>query len=574
MAQSLQADGATEIVYIRYNLSLNQNEYRINNGIWAPLSLPVAVQNTNSDPKDNILEILFTTDITLINPTDYFICASEGIQFGSLSLKENGTRPKINIEDVNSYPGLIRNGSNLDPGNSYIYVCNLEVRSIGNTYLEDEAGWIGQTYFGNQAINNYIVNCFSDGDISENGGGIVGSYAGKGDGTNPESSNLRLGGCSSQGNIGTAGGGICGYSTGSDGGFVNCNYCWQEFGSIGTNAGGIFGQYAASGESSIGGSVHAVMCYSRGGIVGQNAGGIFGQLAGTSGYAYAEACYSQGTIGTDAGGIFGGGAASDGGTTDAINCYSSGMVTTSGNGIYSGGITIGRSATNCYVANDNWVDDIANNNLTYVPNPKVGDTWVSVVSNTPYELNSMGYTPYTIDNIGKVPEVPYVIILGVRYDETIEPGQTSIPAIRPGYSYDILQISEGDPTSYNTITMNDNTGVISTTSATAPGNYIITLRNTGSYNITYFYLTVASPIPSIANISSTIPPCCQPICPQFNQTTNNTQEQLAIKQTATAIASDVDSTYLAINQNKSVNFAQPAFKSYRDYMIYLQSKYR
>jgi hypothetical protein len=92
------------------------------------------------------------------------------------------------------------------------------------------------------------------------------------------------------------------------------------------------------------------------------------------------------------------------------------------------------------------------------------------------------------------------------YTETITPGDSTILAIRSGYSYDILSKSGGDPASYGMITMNDNTGVISTTSSIIPGTYTLTLRNTGSYNITIFVLTISgsTPVPCLTEESKVL----------------------------------------------------------------------
>lgn len=553
---TIEANGQTDIIYIRYDVG-SGTTYKINNGSYTSFSLPLTIKNTNIFFR---LQVLFETDLILNSPQWFIICGSANIQFGSTSLNNDGTRRIITIDNVSNYPGFIRNGESSSNGNNNIYIFNLDVIAINGSTVITDGGWIGQSYFGKGASNNFIINCSSSGPIIDGGGGIVGGYAGSDNGAL-----LHITGCSSDGNTGDYSGGIIGFFAGSNGGEVICESCWS-IGSIGRLAGGIIGFKGGDG----GGNAHAIKCYSTGPI-DLSGGGIFGDTAGRAGTARAEKCYSQGSIGTSAGGIFGSNAGSDIGATPAINCYSS-EAFTPGNGIY-GSDAVDDSPFNCYSANGNWSNTTANTRLNGVPNPVVGITWVASAGNYPYELNEMGYTPYIIENIvfegiGNTP------ILKQSYNQTISAGQSSIPAIRPGYSYDILKISGGNQSSYATITINDNTGVISTTTATVPGTYIITLRNTGSYNITTFNLIVASSTPPDTNISLSIPPCCQPICPQFNQTTNNTQEQLAIKQTATAIASNVDSTYLAINQNKSVQFIQPAFKSYRDYMIYLQSKYR
>lgn len=565
----IYGDGATDTIYIRYES--DNLEYQINDDGWNTLSLSVTIENTNPDPSLNLLKIIFTTDITLTGVDSYFICGSDGIQFGSTSLNMDGSRPKITIQDVENYGGLIRNSTNRND----IYIFNLEVLSGGSTNLNEAAGWIGRKFFGQSARNNYIVNCFSNGNIPENGGGIVGAYAGQ---ATDGPSSLYIIGCSSQGSIGTAGGGIVGYYAGADEGYVKCEQCWST-GLINLNAGGIFGSYASSSDSSSGGTTIALNCYSTGTVNGQDAGGIFGLSAGSTidSLVTAENCYSQGSInGTDAGGIYGAAAGIGlNASVTANNCYSSGIVTISGNGIFSGGPDTNRIQTNCYVADNDWSDADANAALVGFPTPpNTGSKWINRQPNSPYELRIMGYTPYNIQNI--------VLVLNniegekayfqKSYTQTIYAGQQTIPAILENKSYEIIGFNQLNP-SFGTITIDENTGVISTTTATVPGTYIIYVYNTGSYNVTSFDLVILGNENS-SESTVNIPPCCQPVCPEFNQTTNNTQQQLAVKQSAIAIASNVDSTYLAINQNRSVNLAQPAFNSYRDYMLYLQSKYR
>jgi len=558
---TVNADGATDTIYIRYDSDLAKNVYKINNGIEQDLLFPLSIYNINIDPANNILKIIFTTDITLTNSYDYFVCGSDGIQFGSTSLNEDGTRPKIYIEDVPGYPGLIYNYEK-----NYIYIFNVEVRSTGSTYLLDNSGWIGHSNYGVRGTNNYIVNCLSDGYISTNGGGIVGTNASYGNGS-ASSSSLYIIGCSSQGNIGNGAGGIVGFNAAAEGGLVKCEKCWST-GAIDVTGGGIFGEYAASGESGFGGETIAITCYSLGAIA-PDAGGIYGQNAGSNAISQAIDCYSQGSIGTNGGGIFGSYAGPNSGLTPAINCYSSGTIATTGDGIY-GSFAIDDNAQNCYAANGGWTNNAANSALTGKPDPVIGTTWVYTGINQPYELNKMGYSPYSLTNIITTSSPT----LNQEYIDTVQAGQTVTPAIS-GSTYTILEITDGVPASYGTITIpNSSTGVLVTTTATAPGTYTIYVRNTGSYNITIFGLIVLSSGGNGLVDTVSIPPCCQPICPQFNQTTNNTQEQLTIKSASIAIASDIDNTYLAINQNRGVNLVQPAFNNYRDYMTYLQSKYR
>ena len=483
---TIEANGATETIYFKYTMGSGIT-YKINDDPYQGPSLPIIIVNTNIAYP---LKVLFENDLVIETDIFFLICGSNNIQFGSTSLKNDGTRTIIEIRSVTDYLGFIRNGDSPNIGFNNIYVFNLEVRTTGGSTLDTDSGWIGQSYFGNQAQNNFIINCSSEGPIIDGGGGIVGGYAGQGDNINPNSSSLYITGCSSTGNSAVYSGGIVGFYAGRNGGSVICEKCWS-LGQIGENAGGIVG----FGAGTSGGSVNAVQCYSTGAISGTNAGGIFGQQAGsTSASTLAFVCYSQGAIsGLNSGGIYGNDSGSFGGLSNAFNCYSSESFTP-GNGIFSGSTGIGRFASNCYAADGSWSDSTADQNLSGGPNPVVGTTWVSISDNNPYELNNMGYTPYTTTNIVN-DELGGTPILKRSYTQTISAGGSSIPAIRPGYSYDILQISGGDPSSYGTITMNDSTGVISTTSSTVLGTYTITLRNTGSYNITQFILTVTSASP-------------------------------------------------------------------------------
>jgi hypothetical protein len=469
-ATTIYADGQTEIIYFSY-ISGSGLFYKINDGSLTGLSLPITIVNTNTSYR---LKVLFETSITIENTIAYFVCGSENIQFGSESLDASGNRTFITI-DVNNYPGLIRNGDSTSSGFNNIYVYNLVVNGTG--YQTSYAGgWIGQEYFGRGANNNYITNCLSDGTIDDLGGGIVGQTAGSFGGV------LTLQGCSSSGSIGSYGGGIAGHYAGYLNGSVRCEQCWST-GSIGLEGGGIFGDYGGTG-----GSASATKCYSEG-LIGQGSGGIFGaNAAESSGSATAEKCYSKGNIQTDGGGIYGKLAGFNSGTTFAINCYSSGSVTTSGTGIYGSSKANG-TATNCYIANGSWSTASANSSLQGVPSgSSVGTTWVAATANQPYELNAFGFSPYTQNVI-----IASSSDLVQNYSQTIQQGQSSDSALTAdasGNAFVILEKSGGDSSSYSTITISLQTGSISTTSATLPGTYIITVYSTGSYNITTFTLTI------------------------------------------------------------------------------------
>jgi hypothetical protein len=110
----------------------------------------------------------------------------------------------------------------------------------------------------------------------------------------------------------------------------------------------------------------------------------------------------------------------------------------------------------------------------------------------------MGYTPYTINNISVSGEVPSLVVTS---SETINTNSSTIPAITSGKSYTILEKSGGD----STITINLTSGVISTTSSTTPDVYTLYIRNTGSYNISTFFLTVIenpTPTPTVQGDNS------------------------------------------------------------------------
>ena len=462
-ASTIDAAGQTDTIYFSY-ISGSGLFYRINDNGPYGVSLPITIRNTTPL---YTLKVLFETDINIDTNIAYFICGSDNIQFGSETLNPNGSRPTITINDDN-YDGLIFNGQETYAGYNDIYVYNLVIDGTGHT-LQIGAGWLCQKGFANGATNNYIINCSSTGNLpggAVGSGGIVGAFAGKDGGS------LKLYGCSSSGSMGQLDGGIVGAFAGKNGGSVSCNMCFTT-GVIGNFAGGIFGDYA--GDS---GTVEATKCYTTG-TIGGNAGGIYGRYAGNNGSATAQKCYSRGNIGADGGGIYGLGAGSNSGNTTATNCYSAGTITTSGRGIYGSGKSNG-TETNCYAAGGSWQNITANTQLQGFPSPIIGTTWVYRGIDEPYELVANGYTPYSVSNITSTPS------LNQSYSQTVNAGESTIGGIIAGLSYEILQINGGN----GSITINPTTGSISTTSNTTSATYTIYIRNTGSYNITTFTLTV------------------------------------------------------------------------------------
>ncbi len=507
----LYGDGATTI-YIR---QVDGNcEYSNDQTSWNIMYFPIAVTNTNTAA--GVLTIDFVTDITLTTTSDYFVCTSTDIQFGKSSLKTDGTRPKITIEGVTNYPGLFQNGTSSYTGNNNIYIYNLEVNAINESTLNSSAGWFGQEYFGKAASGIYIINCSSDGLINDDAGGIVGNNSGGSNGS------LTIIGCSSSGSIGINAGGIVGSASASASGHITCISCWST-GSIGSFSGGIVASFVRSATIS--------NCYSTG-TIGEYAGGICGKDSATTesgAVVTITACYSMGSIGATAGGIVGNNPASAG-TVTVSNCYSTGNIASTGGGI--GAVTSsGQTITNCYTvgsvtgglgyiigssstvpvtcyseANTGtpgiWSSVHANTVLQGNPTSIVGTTWVATVSNQPYELLNMGYTPYTIANINTT-STPSLVR---QYSSTFSAGNSTTAAIQSGKSYTILQITGGDVSSHGSFTIsNSSTGVISTTTSSIEGVYTIYVRNTGSYHITTYIITITG-----SDSSDTIPivSCC------------------------------------------------------------------
>lgn len=515
---TLQGDGALDTFYIRQGDGFI--EYQKNSEGWNPITFPVTVNNTNPT---SILKVIFTTNIILDSVNCYFICSTDGIQIGSSSLNNN-ERVNIDISGVTDYYGLIMNGE--DGGNAYnnIYIYNLIVSSTGSTLFAEEGGWVCRGYFGFNATNNYIINCSSTGPINVFCGGIVGSTSCSATTT---ASSMYIYGCSSSGTIGYSAGGIVGslccqtYNN-----FTAEMYIEQCYstGDIGTRAGGIVGQYLSFlGSNSY---VSIYKCYSTGNFINDSAlgGGIVGEKAGSEKTSEIQldidSCYSTGNMASalDAGGICGAFVRN----TNVKNCYTTGFIDTDDlcGGIFgtnatnstaincyvSGstnqliGYIFGNSSTvppSCYSEAQNSVDGItggwnstnANTVLTGAPiSGKVGSRWVATIPNSHYELNGFGYTPYTANNITSTPQ------LNQTFSQTISAGESSVQAISAdasGNDFILLGIQDGNPSSYNSITISSQTGVISTSSGTAPATYTLIIRSVGSYNITTFSLTIS-----------------------------------------------------------------------------------
>jgi len=516
-ATTLQGNGALDTFYIRQGVGVI--EYQKNSEGWNPIAFPVTVNNTNTI---SILRVIFTTNIILDNIDCYFICNSDKIQFGSSSLSNSGERVNIDISGVTDYYGLIENGTEEFDGYNNIYIYNLIVSSTGSTLTGfDSAGWFGRIYFGINATNNYIINCSSTGPIPTYAGGIVGGGACR---AISAPSSMYIYGCSSSGTIGNNAGGIVGDGALSSSSFIAEMYIEQCYstGAIGTDGGGIVGSFALTGSSTSYMSINK--CYSTGDL-GVSAGGIVSLYVGSETTSEIQleidSCYTTGSMVIPAdysGGICGPNVRN----TNVINCYTTGDIDTdnAGGGIFGNNST-NSTATNCYVSGSTninlgyifalsstvppscyseaknsvdgmtsagWNSTNANTALTGVPTSgKVGSRWVATIPNNPYELNGFGFTPYTANNITSTPQLNQTFI------QTISVGQSTVQAINAdasGNDFSLLGIENGNPSSYDSITISSQTGVISTSSGTAPATYTLIIRSVGSYNITIFNLTI------------------------------------------------------------------------------------
>jgi hypothetical protein len=515
--QLYQPGGTT--VYIRQTAVGQIIEYSIDQITWYDLYWVSYIYN--SDTSLGVLTIEFVTDITIDatigGNNGYFVCNTDNIQIGSRVLKPDGTRTVITIDGITNYAGFVQNGSGNGGGtNGYnnIYVMNLEIRATGGAHIVNGGGWVGQGHFGNNttASSNIIMNCHSNGPISNNSGGIIGHYCGP----------VKCVACSSVGAIDQHAGGIVGSHSPASAGALRCESCWTT-GAIGHFAGGI------TGESS--GTADVINCYSTG-VITENGGGISGHLTGGNGggaYAVSE-CYSTGTINDLAGGIIG----SDSGVVTIANCYSLGAILATGGGILGrvpGSNSTNKSIANCYTtgatdhahsyivanytnvntnltvhlgtitlannyseaanASSGWSNTRANNVLIGAPassSAPLGVKWVYAGNNTPYELYMMGHTPYTRTVITGAATSPTIVR---SFATSASAGTSTAAALINSRSYSILHIVGGGS---GAIAMNATTGAITTSRSTAAGTYTITLRNNGSYHITEYELTITEAV--------------------------------------------------------------------------------
>jgi len=501
---SISRDGNSTIYIKQLNESSDIIQYSDDQVTWEEIYWPCFLNNTN--PSLGMFNVEFVSDIRLTIQYQRFVL-SGSIAIGSYSLKSDGTRPIITIDGVQNYSGLIE--SEL----SYNHVMNLDVRCINGTTIFFGDGVICRSGYGRNAIDNYIINCSISGNTESS---ILGNLA------SSMNSSLYIINCSSSLPIPAYGGGIVGEYAGANGGAIYISNCWTT-GEINPSGGGICGQRCASNF----GSVYIKNCYSTG-IIKDSGGGILGHAGGGEGSVVSiENCYSTGAI-------FGGGITGELQSSPSItNCYSLGLIQSgaSGAGGIVGKLGISLDASNiknCYVcgsvtgnngfflggsttllptcyseaANNSsgWNDMNAKNVLTGTPTNVSGYTWMSVNPNSPYELRSIGFTPYVSDIIIKRLS-DNMFAMKEMINMSIPQNSSTQSALINGKEYRIMSIFDGDESSYNTITINSNNGVITTTDQTEPGEYILIIRNTGSYLYSTVVLTVTpNSTPVIENV--------------------------------------------------------------------------
>ena len=311
-------------IYMRQNAG--NIEYSNDGTSWTSLSLPT-INNIGA----GTLTVELVGDFTLSSADAYIIANSDNITIQGAGGSENPTI--ITISDVSDYPGFIQNGSAFSNGYNNVTVSDIFVNAYNST-LADNAGWLGQQYFGKGVTGSTFTDCGSNGAISSGSGGVVGANA----------EQLTLSKCFATGAIGAGAGGIVGSF--ADSVVVQNSY---SSGAIGDAAGGIFG---ASAANSLASNTYAV------GTIGLLAGGIFGDL-----HSSPTVLHSY-TSGLSAGGVTGGILA--GSATDGVSNYS--------------------EANNSGFL---WNDSHAVMVLT-----GIDAIWKSIGTNEPYKLLAFSASPY------------------------------------------------------------------------------------------------------------------------------------------------------------------------------------
>lgn len=453
------------LVYIRFSEESGDIEYSFDTETWYAFVQFEPVYINNSNTMVGNVVVLFSTDITITYSNFYFVCNTSNIIYGTTA-DVRCTNIHVNLPSDQPYGGLIHN-----MWCSNIYVYNLRVIAGETTVLADDGGWIGRSQFATDGLNHYIVNCHSTGNISYNGGGIVGSSACNKYGND---TSLYIIGCSSLGSVGNNGGGIVGPNAGYlEGSTLTCVQCYSH-GELGTDAGGIVGPYCAYDGS----QVYIQKCFSTG-TLGANSGGIVGSNSAYEGGGSPVASvisvsqsYMTGNFSSElSGNLCGTGCAGGISTIILENCYSLYL-----SPAYVPSVNIVQ--TNVYQANGSWSSATANQALSGVPiSGAVGEVWVEIANDEAYELNEFGFSPYLVSNINNNALIQ-------MYAETISSGGTSSAGQLQGM-YSLLTLG-------GLFSIDVNTGVLTAMPSTPAGTHIMTVRFIDSfgYSITSVELTV------------------------------------------------------------------------------------
>lgn len=316
------------------NVFLNQTnasssiQYSTDNVTWTDVVWPLYIQNSNF--VTSTLNVKIQSNLNITNVNNIFIINGHNITI-------DGNNYNVTVTNVTNFPGLIQNGTGGTNGYNNVTIQKINIGMSGSSFIAG-LGWICQSNFGNGTSNNTIQNCTSSAPIPNNGGGIVGSWAGA------NSTSFTVQNCSASGDIwdvqwGSEAGGIIGAQAGSNATLFTVQNCSFSGGIYGNQSGGI-----------VGGRAHKITitnCSTSGSVKG---GGIIGASAGQNygrgdGMVTISDCFSTGNMGSNGGSWGGGIVAEFAGNMSITRCYSTGQIGGNGNR-YCGGIVGNKAGDN------------------------------------------------------------------------------------------------------------------------------------------------------------------------------------------------------------------------------------
>jgi hypothetical protein len=206
-------------IYIQDNGGVIEYKFGLS-GTYSALGFPCIINNIGVPSN---ITVFFNNNLTFNSINQYFICGTSNIIF-------DGNNNTITLDGIANYNGLIQNGTFSSDGNNNITVQGFIVSTINGGSLSSEAGYVCQSYFSKNKLNNIVQNCSSDGIIGGSGG-ICGRF------TAYSTGQLSILNCHTSGLInGTYTGGICGADAGSGdygsgiNGVVNITNCYSTGG--------------------------------------------------------------------------------------------------------------------------------------------------------------------------------------------------------------------------------------------------------------------------------------------------------------------------------------------------------